>query len=116
VTGPNVVRVEPLGVELVVEDGETVMGAAVRAGYRWPNVCGGNGQCYVCRTEIISRTVEDPPLSSAEKEAVALGRLTGYGGATVRLACQVRPTGDMTLRKPGVRAPGAPSGDTSTPA
>ena len=41
----RVVRVEPAGVDIPVDDGETLMAAAVRAGYRWPTVCGGQAQC-----------------------------------------------------------------------
>ncbi|HVW32864.1 MAG TPA: 2Fe-2S iron-sulfur cluster binding domain-containing protein [Acidimicrobiia bacterium] len=99
------VRIEPLGVALSVGDAETVMRAALRAGLRWPNVCGGNGECRVCRLEILDRHAPDPPLTRAEETAAANGSLTGLGGAVVRLACQLVPPADMTVRKAGVRRP-----------
>jgi 2Fe-2S ferredoxin len=97
------VRIEPLGIALSVGEAETVMRAALRAGLCWPNVCGGNGECRVCRLEILDRHAPDPPYTRAEKIAAANGALTGLGGAAVRLACQLIPTADMTVRKAGVR-------------
>lgn len=79
------------------------MQAAQRAGLRWPNVCGGNGECRVCRLEILDRQVPDPPHSRAEQIAADNGQLAGLGGAPVRLACQLIPPADMTVRKAGVR-------------
>jgi 2Fe-2S ferredoxin len=97
------VRIEPLGFDLLVEEGETVMAAARRAGLRWPSICGGDGECRVCRLEITERSAPDPPFSRAEDLAAEEGHLTGLGGAPVRLACQLVPAAAMTVRKPGVR-------------
>ncbi|CUU58962.1 2Fe-2S iron-sulfur cluster binding domain-containing protein [Parafrankia irregularis] len=51
--GGPVVRVEPLGVELTVESGETIIEAAWRLGYHWPTTCHGQGACTVCRLEVV---------------------------------------------------------------
>ena len=40
-----VVVVLPLGLELELAQGETVMAAATQAGYAWPTDCGGNADC-----------------------------------------------------------------------
>ena len=39
-----VIRVEPSGIEINANPDETIMEAAIRAGYKWPTVCGGDGQ------------------------------------------------------------------------
>ena len=97
------VRVEPSGVEFTVEVGETVMAAAERAGLRWPTICGGKGLCGACRMEVTARDGPEEPLNRIEEEALAEGRLSRWGAAPVRLACQVSPTSDLTVRKAGVR-------------
>jgi len=40
-------RIEPLGREVVVEDGASLMEAAARAGIRLPSSC-RNGTCRAC--------------------------------------------------------------------
>lgn len=97
------VRVEPAGIDLDVESGETVMGAAVRAGYRWPTVCGGQGTCRTCFFEVIDGAANLSPVAALEREGLdSLG--PAPGGAERRLACQARVTGwTVTVRKRGVR-------------
>lgn len=107
------VRVEPLGVDLAVETGETVMQAAARAGLSWPTVCGGDGQCGVCRMEVLSRAGPEEPFEGLEAEALADGRLARYRQPPLRLACQLRPAADMTVRKGGVRRAGSVAACTS---
>lgn len=102
-TGTWTVRIEPLGVDVVVRAGQTVMEAARAAGFRWPTVCRGQGDCLVCRMEILDGPAEDPPLTGREQEALETGRLGRFGGPPVRLACQLCPVSDMTVRKAGVR-------------
>lgn len=97
------VRIEPLGVDLPVREGETVMGAAMRAGLRWPTVCHGLGECLVCRLEVLDGPSTDPPLTAQERDAFSSGRLCPGEQGTTRLACQLRPAGDMTVFKAGVR-------------
>jgi 2Fe-2S ferredoxin len=105
-TGTWTVRIEPLGVDVMLRAGQTVMEAAQAAGFRWPTVCRGQGDCLVCRMEILNGPAEDPPLTRREREALETGRLGRFGGPPVRLACQLCPVSDMTVRKAGVRAVG----------
>ena len=97
------VRIEPLGVNVSVREGETVMSAAQRCGLRWPTVCQGLGECLVCRLEILDGPFGDPPLTGRERDAFSSGRLCEGEQGTVRLACQLRPAADMTVFKAGVR-------------
>jgi len=87
------VRVEPAGIELTVEPGETVMHAAERLGYRWPTVCHG-------------QAVSEHLVAPAPLERSALGSspvVAAAGGGHVRLACQATVTGDVVVGKRGVR-------------
>ena len=97
------VRVEPSGITLDVHDGETVMAAARRAGYRWPTICGGLADCGACALEVVSTTAELP--SPTTVEGVRLNVLVErrrHPDRTWRLACQLVPSGDMVVRKTGV--------------
>ena len=54
--------------------------------------CGGNAACTTCRVEIVSGDV--PPISEAEVEALEDPDLI----EEYRLSCQLRVTGDMSVR------------------
>jgi 2Fe-2S ferredoxin len=97
------VRIEPSGITLDARDGETVMAAARRAGYRWPTICGGLAECGTCALEVVSTSTELP--SPTTIEATRLDRLVErrrHPDRTWRLACQLVPTGDVVVRKTGV--------------
>lgn len=101
------VSVEPSGVAFPVADGENVFAAALRAGLRWPTVCFGQARCTACAADLVDgRGNVEPP---TELELTALGQLGSRHGRgrrdvrDVRLACQLRVTGDVVLRKPGVK-------------
>ncbi len=99
-----VVRVEPAGIDVAVDNGETLMAAAVRAGYRWPTVCGGQAECGVCVLEVVRSVDIDPPapLEAARLAAVPERRLRP--DASLRLACQLRVgTPGLVVFKRGVR-------------
>jgi ferredoxin, 2Fe-2S len=102
-TRTHSVAVEPSGICLDVSEGETIMGAAERSGYRWPTLCHGGGTCSICWVEV---TAGDDHLSAMkDDERETLGLLSRRLRATraVRLACQARVEGDVIVRKPGVR-------------
>lgn len=95
--------VQPSGVAIHVAEGETLMAAAERAGYRWPTICHGKGECTVCFV------VTQDPAAFADPERVELAGLEMfagralYEGKVLRLACQARPSRDTTVTKRGVK-------------
>jgi len=97
------VHVEPAGVDLAVADGETVMHAAERLGYRWPTVCHGQAVCTTCFFELVSGGEHVTPMSAVERAALASSPVVTLAEGVVRLACQTGVTGDVSLRKRGVR-------------
>jgi ferredoxin len=99
------VRVLPAeDVVVQVSDGETVMAAAQRGGYRWPTVCHGEAQCQVCFVTARDGDISRPPPGPVEAEGLAtLAERLSFEPGTVRLACQFRPTADCTVYKRGVR-------------
>ena len=97
------VRVEPSGITLDVHDGETVMAAARRAGYRWPTICGGLADCGACALEVLETTEPLPVPTTVEGVRLnVLVERRRYPDRTWRLACQLVPTGDVVVRKTGV--------------
>ena len=97
------VRVEPLGAEVPVSSGQTVMEAFEDAGYFWPVGCARNGECTNCAMEIISGLGRVRPMGRYERENLL--RQRGPRGADdprLRLACQTRVEGDVVVYKVGV--------------
>ena len=100
------VRVEPAGVDIDVRDDESVMRAAERRGYRWPTVCHGQAICTTCCFEVLDGAGNLAPPQPLERRALAQSPLPLVSGGDVRLACQARVTGPVTVRKRGVRPAG----------
>jgi 2Fe-2S ferredoxin len=99
-----VVRVEPLGVDIDVRPGESIMAAAQRGGYYWPTQCQAMGSCTVCFTRVKQGAGSLSPAGAAEAESLErLARRFGPRGRSIRLACQAKPTGDVVVVKPGVK-------------
>lgn len=99
------IQVEPSGVSFEVEAGETIMAAAIRNGFTWPTICGGRGTCKTC---VFLTLAGGANLLAAEPWEVegleTIAETLPNGGEGWRLACQAKATGDVTLRKVGVRA------------
>jgi len=94
------VTVLPLGLELEVPPGETVMATAREVGYVWPTVCDANASCGTC-VSIIREGVENcGPMPDDERET--LTRTLGMVDGNRRLACRLTVTGPVTLTKRGV--------------
>jgi 2Fe-2S ferredoxin len=111
------VRVEPLGVVFELRRGETLMGAAQRAGYYWPTICKGNAQCNRCVVRVIDGAGL-LPYSTVELTGLRQVRWrTEPEDHAERLACQLRVTGDAVVDKRGVRrlaqGPDDPPGSTT---
>jgi ferredoxin len=110
------VRVEPLGADVLVADGDTLLPAAEHQGLAWPSVCGGKASCSSCIVRVLDGQAALGPVTEGEYECLLHYR--GLKAAEVRntrLACQLQVHGDATVRKVGVRwkdrrrwAPGTP--------
>jgi ferredoxin, 2Fe-2S len=100
-----VVRVEPLGIDLAVGEGETLLEAAARQGYYWPTICGGEVECGACFCEV---TGGGDLLDPAERREATLlcvkNRL--QEGRNMRLACCIvgKKVGGVRVNREGVRA------------
>jgi adenylate cyclase len=83
----------PGGVEVAVPRGLTVLEASRLSGIPHTSVCGGRGRCSTCRVRIVRGWDSLPPAKPAEV------RVLQRVGAppNVRLACQLRPTKDLSI-------------------
>lgn len=77
-----------------VPAGSTVLRASLGAGVPHARACGGRGRCTTCRIRVEEGLENCPPPSEREAEALAANGLA----APIRLACQLRPTGDLRVR------------------
>lgn len=81
------------GRKVAMEPGSSVLDASRRIGMPHASVCGGRGRCSTCRVHI-SEGRENLPEPSAEESRVL--QRVGASDAT-RLACQLRPTHDVSV-------------------
>ena len=76
-----------------VPAGATLLEISRSFGIPHVSVCGGRARCSTCRVRIIAHSLPLPPLGEAEART-----LRAIGAAPdVRLACQLRPTGEVTV-------------------
>jgi 2Fe-2S ferredoxin len=98
------VHLEPSGLDVEVHPGQSVMSAAEEQGLFWPTICHGLAECHTCFFEVVEGEAQfEVPTPT---EAAALRQFVGrswYEGKIVRLVCQARVRGPVTIRKPGVR-------------
>ena len=79
--------------EVHVPRGFSVLEASRFAGFPHASVCGGRGRCSTCRIRVSHGFLTLPPPSAAEQRV-----LQRVGAApNVRLACQLRPTGNISV-------------------
>ncbi|MBW9113284.1 adenylate/guanylate cyclase domain-containing protein [Rhizobium cauense] len=83
----------PGGEAIKVPRGFTVLEASRLGGLPHYSVCGGKGQCSTCRVQILSRYDDLPAPDKLEQST--LRRIKA--APDVRLACQLRPTHDLTV-------------------
>jgi adenylate cyclase len=89
----------PGGRTVTVPLGFSILEASRWAAIPHASVCGGRGRCSTCRVRIVEGADELPPPEEAESRTLArIGN-----PMNVRLACQVRPRGDLRV-EPLVRA------------
>jgi class 3 adenylate cyclase/nitrite reductase/ring-hydroxylating ferredoxin subunit len=85
----------PDGMEFETKPGETLLEAALAAHVPLAHACGGRAKCSTCRVWVLGGQEACPPRSEAEQE---LADRIGLG-EEVRLACQLKPTGDLRVRR-----------------
>jgi 2Fe-2S ferredoxin len=99
-----IIRVLPEGLVLQARPGQTIMEAAWAQGYYWPTTCGGQGICTSCACAVMAGEEALEPMGPSERRTL----YGEFGEAQVRarrlrLACQARVRGDVTVQKRGVR-------------
>jgi adenylate cyclase len=77
-----------------VPKGLSVLEASLRNNVPHASVCGGRARCSTCRIRIIGDCSHLPEPS--QREAFVLGRV-GATDPSIRLACQLRPTSDLSF-------------------
>ena len=85
----------PDDVRIEYDEGETVLEAVRRAQIPIASACGGKAKCSTCRIWILDGAEGCPPPNETE---LRLTESLGLGG-NIRLACQLRPTADITFRR-----------------
>ena len=97
------VRVLPDDILIEAEDGQTIMDAAHNAGLYWPTTCGGEGICTTCACTVDDGVPHLDPMGRGELKTLSEDRdPKTLAGGKLRLACQARVHGDVTLTKRGV--------------
>ena len=77
-----------------VPKGLSVLEASLRNNMPHASVCGGRARCSTCRIRVIGDCGELPQPS--QREAFVLNRV-GAADPSIRLACQLRPTSDLSF-------------------
>ncbi len=95
----------PGGRAVTVPIGFSVLEASRYAGIPHVSVCGGRGRCSTCRVRVPRGLEAQPPPSEAERRVLL--RVGAPPG--VRLACQLRPVGDLEVA-PVLAASGVAAG------
>jgi adenylate cyclase len=78
---------------LRIANGASVLEVLRNNGVRVASVCGGRGRCTTCRIQVVAGISSLPEADAVEKRA--LDRIQAPAG--LRLACQLRPTADLTV-------------------
>jgi adenylate cyclase len=77
-----------------VPKGLSVLEASLRNNVPHASVCGGRARCSTCRIRVIGDCTKLPEPS--QREAFVLNRV-GTADPSIRLACQLRPTSDLSF-------------------
>jgi ferredoxin, 2Fe-2S len=98
------ITILPLDRIIEADEDATIMDAAHEQSLYWPTTCGGEGICTSCACTIEEGESNLEPIGRGELKTLA----EEMGEAAVRrrrlrLACQARVHGDVTVTKRGVR-------------
>lgn len=83
----------PHGRSVVAPIGRTLLEISRFGAIPHASVCGGRGRCSTCRVRVVAGLEAQPPADATE---IAVLKRVG-APADVRLACQLRPTDDLTV-------------------
>jgi phenol hydroxylase P5 protein len=83
------VVVKPSGTVILVEQGQTILDAALEAGFEWPFGC-AYGNCGTCKARLLKGEVD-----MSETSSFAL--FDDERAAGFFLACSARPIGDIEV-------------------
>jgi 2Fe-2S ferredoxin len=81
---------------LAVPGGTTILAAAASGGVDLDHYCGGMASCGTCKVEIVAGA--ESLLAAEGREQMVLGAQSSAAG--LRLACQARVVGPVTVRIP----------------
>ena len=100
-----IVHVEPIGIDLELQPGETIIEAAWRYGYSWPTVCYGQAECTLCHVEVLSGDEHLTPVDDEEREVLEQ-RLPGAGRRDLtRIRSRVPSSGHRPRHRAQTRRP-----------
>jgi adenylate cyclase len=91
--GGTIRIVYPDGRAVRIPKGLSVLDASRRAGIPHASVCGGRARCTTCRVRVLVGSESLPPPSPVEARILAPLHLD----RTVRLACQLKPTANISV-------------------
>ena len=98
------VIVNPDGITFEAKAGQTIMDAAHKAGLFWPTTCGGQGICTTCTCVVDAGAENLDQMGRSELKTLTADLPEPTVRARrLRLACQARVMGDVTVTKRGVR-------------
>jgi adenylate cyclase len=83
----------PDGRTVEVAPGTSILEASRIGGIAHASVCGGRGRCSTCRIHVLAGAENLPPPDESERHVLA----RVVAGESVRLACQSRPLGPVTV-------------------
>ena len=78
-----------------VPRGLSILETSLRFNVPHASVCGGRARCSTCRVRVVSDRGALPRPSG--REAFVLARVGASGNPSIRLACQLRPQGDIAV-------------------
>jgi class 3 adenylate cyclase/nitrite reductase/ring-hydroxylating ferredoxin subunit len=85
----------PDNVDIDVNADETLLEAALRSGVAFAHACGGRAKCSTCRIWVVNGLDACSPRTAAE---TSMAERLGLADE-VRLACQLRPEGELCVRR-----------------
>ena len=98
------VRVLPQNIFIEAADGQTIMEADWESDLYWPTTCGGQGISTTCACTVAEGGEHLDTMGRTERKTLTEERgAAAVARGDLRLACQARVHGDVTVTKAGVR-------------